>query len=305
MTKKSKGFSDNMQIGTMPDLLKIINEELEKRQKEAAIKRDMNSGKLDAAFQEEKRITGEIKKARKIVNSMEMDFSELEMNTEIETKKQVEKGLARESDVRAGRITLKEFNQRGRYDKQISEEIVKGVAEKLESASKILRSKNLEILKLEKLLYECQDLIRGLILQPGFFVLEVLKNVREFGDHELALFLDELPDKRVALNEVKRKLLLCEGKSIGGGQRWDRQTVKEARRLQFSPIIPQNLIPKLLSELSQYPDNEMVSVHFLFHEKDIDVTCLKIGRRAITTSKVTRKVLSTSTFTLDGEGMKR
>ena len=285
----------------MPDLLARVDREYERRKEETRIRQESQKEKLIAAFKEEKETSKAIGKAWKIIEKMETDFFDLEIEAESKARKRITKDIARESDVRAGKISLKKFHQEGKWDAEIEETIIKETTEELDASRTAIRNKALEVMELEKTLYESRQTIHHLGIYPGIIMTELLKGLQEFSQEQVNLFRDDVPGYEIQLSEIKRKLLLTQNKSIGGGQIFDGCTVREARKLQFDPIIPQNLIPKLLNELSKYPDDELVVVSYLFREKDIDVESRRIRKKFLTTSKVIRKVLSTSTFTLDGE----
>jgi len=300
----SEGLSDDMKIETIPDLLKRVNEEYLKRQAEALQQQKVSNAKLLEAVQEEGRLTREIDKEEKIVKKLQSDFLDLEIKFKKEAIQKAEGDFLREKDLRSGKVKLADFLLRGKKDKDIAEEVAERTAEELEAGLKGIKAKNFEILKLDKLRAEQRNLIRGLIVQPGQFMLTLFKELKEFTEQEIGSFIGDMEGYRTELQEIERQIILIEkGIGLTSGYRWDSLTPKEALEIQFSPLLPIECVPKLKVELEKCKDADRVVVNYFWRSKDVDVTPFfnDPKRRIVTTSKIARKVLSTSTFTLDRE----
>jgi len=160
----SKGFSDDMKILTIPDLLKRVEQEYEKRKKEASLQQKENEEKLSAAIREEAELTKTIDKEQKIIEKMQNDYLELEVKTEAKIRAEASKGVLREADVRSGKVSLKDFILKGKKDSEISEEVVEKVAVELDRGLKAIHTKNKDILELEKSRAEYRTIVRALII---------------------------------------------------------------------------------------------------------------------------------------------
>jgi len=270
--KKKKGLSDGMQIGTIPDLLARVEEEYEKRKEEASIQQKANKEKLSAAIREEAELTKKIDKEQKIVERMQNDYLDLEVKTEKEKRAEATKNVLKESDVRSGKVLLKDFILKGKKDSEILEEIVEKVAAEIDRGLRVIHTKNKEILELEKSRAESKNMIRALLIQPGQFMLELLKGLKEFTEIQVGSFIEDMHGYRTELDEIKRKILLTEGKSLTPGYNWgDRMTIAEAYKLIFNPIIPLELIPKLKAELEKCKGAESVTVSYYLRSKEFDI----------------------------------
>ena len=270
--KKKKGLSDGMQIGTIPDLLARVEEEYEKRKEEASIQQKANKEKLSAAIREEAELTKKIDKEQKIVERMQNDYLDLEVKTEKEKRAEATKNVLKESDVRSGKVSLKDFILKGKKDSEILEEIVEKVAAEIDRGLRVIHTKNKEILELEKSRAESKNMIRALLIQPGQFMLELLKGLKEFTEIQVGSFIEDMHGYRTELDEIKRKILLTEGKSLTPGYNWgDRMTIAEAYKLIFNPIIPLELIPKLKAELEKCKGAESVTVSYYLRSKEFDI----------------------------------
>ena len=266
-----KGLSDDMKILTIPDLLKRVEQEYEKRKKEASISQKANEEKLAAAIREEAELTKKIGKEQKIAERLQQDYFELESRTEKEAREKASKGVLREADVRSGKVSLKDFILKGKKDSEINSEVAEQTAKELEQGLKVIREKNLEILELEKSRAESKNMIRALLIQPGQFLLELLKYLKEFTEGEVGSFIEDMHGYRTELEEVNRKIQLTQGKSLTPGYTWDRLSLSEAYKLIFNPIIPLELIPKLKAELEKVKRAEKVSVSYYLRSKEIDI----------------------------------
>jgi len=302
-----KGLTENMKIETIPDLLKRVNEEYLKRQAEALEQQKVSNAKLLEAVQEEGRLTREIDKEKKIVGKLQSDFLDLEVKFEKEARKKAEGNFLREKDLRTGKVKLEDFLEKGKKDSEIESEIAKRTAEDLKQGLSAIKTKNFEILKLDKLRAEQRNLIRGLVVQPGQFMLTLFKELKEFAEDELGSFMADMEGYRTEGQEIERQIILVEkGIGLTSGYRWDSLTPKEALEIQFSPLLPIECVPKLKSELAKYQDADRVVVNYFWRSKDMDVTPFfnDPKKRIVTTSKIARKVLSSSSFSLDGEEKK-
>lgn len=184
----------------------------------------------------------------------------------------IEINSIREKDVLEGRVSLAEFTKKGKTEKQIYDEMVKQTIKEMGKSLQAIRSKRLSILVLGKLLLECQTRIRYLIIEPGRILQKVLKDLAQFAEREIGLFLEEVHSSKTALEQVKNKLLLTEGKSLTPGYMWNQLTVEEASRVQFDPILPRDLVPKLKVELERFKDAETVNISFWLKSWTVEVT---------------------------------
>jgi len=271
---KGKGIQDDTKILTIPDLMARVDEELEKQLKVRKKREAANKASLAVAVQEERDIIDKIGKAKKIVKKLIAEFQAIEAKTITEKRKEAEGAAIREADVRSGKANLKDFHSKGKRDSAIlSETRQKSVAE-LESSLKLVRQKNLEILMLEDSLGECRNTIRGLSMQPGRFMIDMLKGLREFTEQEQGAFMGELESSRTSWHETKEKILLTQGKSMSGRYVWDGLSMAQARSLQFSPLLPLSCVEKLKSELETYEGSENISLTLYTRIKDIEITSI-------------------------------
>lgn len=283
MTKKIKGIDYANEPQTMPSLLKMLNEELEKRKEELTAREKAEKASLDALFKEEKRLIALLKKEQDISDKMQADYLDLEKDVEAEIKKKVEKGALRAKDVKSGKISLRQFNNMGQTEKQLSDEIVKQVTEKLKETLEATRAKGLEVMKIEKEKYEVQDKISLMMLRPGVNFLQTLKGIEQYGEAQLVIFQEYLPRQDVQIKEIQQELWLTENKTLGGGHTWETMTVKEAKKIIHDPCLPADLVGKLLSLLAELKEDKQVAVSYLFKEHDLSVRVIRDMQKVVTT----------------------
>lgn len=266
-----KPYDDTKPILTVPDLTRRINEGYEQKKKEALLLQEEQKERLGIAIQEEKDLIKKLKTAKGITAKMEQDYSSIEVKLEAEIKAQIEINSIREKDVLSGKVTLREFTQKGTSEKQITEKTIKESTGELERSLKAIRTKRIEILEIERSLYSCQNRIKNLILQPALILQKIHKDMLEVSDTEIGEFLADVYGSREALKQTEHLIFLTQGKSLSPGYRWDRLTPKEALKVQYDPILPFELVSKLKTELAKLKDAEFVSVVFWLKAKDIDV----------------------------------
>ncbi|MBA7496135.1 hypothetical protein ES702_06733 [subsurface metagenome] len=294
MTKKNN--DDTKPIQTVPDLTRRINESYDRKRKEAVLLQEEQRARLDIAIQEEKDLTEKLKIAQGITAKMEQDYSAIEIKLEAEKKERIEKESIREKDVLSGKVTLREFTQKGTSEKQITEKAIKEAIAELGNSLKAVRTKRIEILEIQRSLYGCQNRIKNLILQPALILQRIHKDMLEVSDIEIGEFLADIYGARDSLKQAEHFIFLTQGKSLGSGHRWDRLTVKEAKQIVFDPILPFELIPKLKAELEKFKLAEFISVIFWLRAKDIDVnptfkkTKLSRGDKTIKTSDLKERL---------------
>ncbi len=263
--------NEEFRIDTVPDLMTRITGLWRAKEKEAAELYDKQKVRIKTEIQNEKKIIAQLEKERKIAGQLEKEYLGIEKKVEAEAKTRVSKGVARENDVRTGKINLAEFKARGKYDKDLTKEAAEQSTGELEGTLKVVRGENLKILEIEKSLYACQNTIRSLVLQPARILRQVLRDCGEITDREIGLFLDDNYGNRSALELAEHKLLLTRGKSLNPGFNFDRMPLSEAHKLIFNPIVPLDLVPLLKKELEKVKGAEEVAVNFYLRSRDFMV----------------------------------
>jgi len=259
-------------IDSVPDLTKRILEIWDKKEKEALALQAEQKEKLEAEIKLESTIKTHLKNMQSIASNMEEDYLKLEVKVIAEKRKETEKGALRAEDVKSGKISMAKFLSQGKTESIIAEEVMReGVAE-LENGLRAIHAKNKEVLQTELSLSECQHKIRAFILGPARILAMTFKDLAEISGRETGLFEQDLSSSREAVEQIKGKLHLTEGKSLTPGYRWDSLTLEEAYKIQFNPIIPIELVPKLKSELQKFEGAETVSIAYFLKSKDIDVS---------------------------------
>jgi len=277
-------MSEGIEIRTIPDLVKRVKDEWEKKEKEASHRRKELEDNIRGALRKEKELKGKLKKAELVVSKMENDYAELESKLLEEKEKEIKKAVPLEQDVREGKISLKEFQAKGKYEKDILAQVVRETQQELSQSLEAIRAKKLEIMNLEHELIKTQHRVRQLLLQPGVILKSTLKNLKEFADREMGLFYEDYASTREALQQQEHLLQLTTGQALTSGYRWDRQPVKEARKIQFDPILPKSLVPSLLQQISKFNEDDSVSVVLTLRPLSVDVS--SFGTYRVSSDKI-------------------
>lgn len=265
-------MSKEIKILTVPDLTKHILGLWESKRKESEQLQQEAADELKAAIQKESDLQIPLKEARSIVKKMQKEYFDLERKSEKKARDRITKNAIREADVRAGKVTLKEFQEKGIYDKDIESKVIKAITGELEDSLKVCREKSVEILRLEKGLLETQHLIRNLLIRPAKILQGVFKDCVEISDREIGEFLAELNTAKTSLDLINHKILLTQGKSLGSGHRWDHLSYKQALSVQFDPILDVSCVAELKTRLKGFEDSENISISFYLKSKSVDVT---------------------------------
>lgn len=272
-----KGLHDNMKIEVIPDLLRVINEELEKRKKEALVMQKEQKANLLMAVQEEGRFTREIDKNRKIAEKMQKEYLDLEGKIEIMKRQRIKENSITEEAVKIGRASFKEFVQKGKRESEILKMATEETVRELSKGLEAIRSKNLEIIKLEESLYECRLKIQFLLVEPAKIFLKSLGRLKEFTEGQLSAFLESINSSRVALNAKKEEITLIEkGVKLGPGHCWNQITIEAAHKIMFSPILHKEAIPRLKAELKKYEGtDQLLNVTYYWKSKEIGINLIQ------------------------------
>jgi len=269
-------MTEGIEIQTTADLTARILDQWELKRKEALALQEEQKKKLKTAIQNEKELTGKLKAARSIGEKMQGEYLAIETRIQGEKKAMIETASIREQDVLSGKVTLAEFTKKGKSEKAIYEEAARETAEEMKQAMTAARAKNLEILKFEESLLETQVRIRLLLLSPAGILQKVLKDLSWFTEQEMGIFIQEVNSSRVALNAKKEEIMLVEkGMSLGSGHSWGPVTFEQAVKIQFSPILHEEAIPKLKAELKKYEGtDQLLNITYYWRSKEFGVTLI-------------------------------
>jgi hypothetical protein len=266
-------------------LIKRVTAEYQRLEKEAQIQEAAEMEKLNALIVTEKKLKSDLEKARAISEKMMLEYSEIEKKIEAEKRRTVEQNSLKESDVKEGRISLREFFSKGKTAEKITEETTEQTQKELEAALKTIRGKSLEILMLERDLYQSQYEIRFLAAYPGRIMGQKLKTLNEFLAQQMSFIIEDITQCKSMLDQTKDKILLTQGKSLAGRFAWYRITAKEANRIAFDPIFPEALVAELKTKLAKIENKDkLVNVTLYFAKEgqpaEVDVEpCLELRRQ--------------------------
>lgn len=258
-------MTEGIKINSIPDLIKRVKDEWKRKEKEAEARKKELEENMRVAIQKEKHLKAELKKYRLIAEKMEKEYQGLESKLLKEKEKEIKKNTPLESDVREGKISLKRFQQEGKYEKDIQAQVVKETQEELSLSLEAIRAKNLEIMNLEHELIQTQHRVRQLMLQPGLMLKETLEKLKDFTDREMSLFFEDYQSTRSNLQQMQHKMNIIEkGVGISRGFSWDRCSPEEAKKIAFDPILPENLVPSLLQKIESLKEYDALLVRFSF-----------------------------------------
>jgi len=252
---------EGIEILSITDLVKKAavrwKEQTEKRKAHEAHLKEV----LDNAIVEESGLHKKIIAEKKVVNSLQQEYFELEKLAEKSATKTVEKTELTADKVQSGEITLRQFQSRGISEKKKKDLIVEKILKELEYSLNLIRLKRKKILQKELKLAKLQRKVFRLSLFPGQVLSDALKDQKLFVDREMTALYEDVARSDSNTKLLEHQLHLTEGKALSAGNRWDRLTVKKARKILFDPIIPESLIVDLKQQLPQFQDpTELINV---------------------------------------------
>lgn len=259
-------------IQTVLDLTTRIVSKWREREEEALLLQKDQNERLDNEKELESTIINHLKNLRSVASKLENDYPEIQARITKEKKARIEKESVRELDVINKKVSLKEFASKGKSEKEISEQVIEETEKELQRTLAIIRKQNLEIFKVERSLSVCQANIRSLMLAPIRILRKSIKDNSDILEQEYGLFLDDSYGQREDIQLIDVKLhLATKGTCLSSGYAWEAMPVEDAKRIIFSPIIPEDVIPELLKELAKCGNAIAVTVSYGWRGREVAV----------------------------------
>jgi len=256
---------DDVEHPTAEKLVLIAKEQHKKIMDKALKTEEANQKRIAELTTEEKELKAEIEAGRKQLEKMIVEFSKLEKEATVRNLEEVKEDALTVAKVKSGKISMAEFSAKGKTDEDIERTVMLKTQDDLESASDAIRTKAVDVVKLELSLSTVQNTVHNLMLNP---VRTILSNYIELKDM-LSFQLGPLAEEgHSSLNEKIQKehqlMLIQHGVSVGGGYVWESLSIEEAYRLKLDPILPKEHIPLLLEKLAEFnaDDNVLMTVTF-------------------------------------------
>jgi len=252
---------EGIKIKNLNDLVNRANKKYAEAHAQAEKENKEAQEKLAEVTKEGSALTKKLDESRKIVKKMTSEYQQLEKQIETQKKAEIDEKELKEQDVLEGRITMAEFFKKGKTKKQRLEMTIEQTKKELSELLETIRKKNKEILKDELEQFKLMKTMFLLGLGPARILYKKFKELADFIDRETARLLEDRVYIDTTIKQVEHKIHLTEGKGLSAGFNWERLTLKEAKEIQFSPILPTALIPKLKELLAAYEDsNQPISV---------------------------------------------
>jgi hypothetical protein len=298
MTKENQDFG----IGS---LIEKISKEYRRLEEEAKAEEATQREKLNALIMKEKKIKVDLAAAQEVSKKMETEYLAIEEKVESEKRAAIEETSLKEIDVKEGRVSLTDFFKRGRRKAEITRMTIEQSQKELADILKAVRGWNLEIMELEKALYQTQVDFRYVVTYPGRIMQTKLKGLKEYLDSQIGAFLYDMPQAASALEQINHKIQLTQGRSLSPGHTWEARPLKEAKKIIFSPIIPFELVSELKEKLTNMEEDRPIVVSYFLGRGTkpgpgtIDVDYSLLADRMAKTSKKEINKAELSTHEID------
>jgi len=236
---------------SVKDLLARVQEQHEKKSKEAEKIRDEVRRGIIEAMEAEEKLKQKIKVERTQAESMVLEYDKLYEKESARILEETEKQSISKKDVQDGKASLSQFQLEGKQDEEIAETARTQAMEEMEKASDAIRDLKKRILENELKLCDIRLKIYSLSTQPARIMMETYKSNLDWLQYEFGLILKDGSKEQYQKKQKKHELSLAEtGVSVDGGQAWRNITAKKARGLIHNPIMRKELIPILLEQLN-------------------------------------------------------
>lgn len=257
-----------VQRPTAVRLVELAKERHEEVVKKASVQEKANQKQIDELTAKEKELKVDIEAGRKQLEKMIDEFNQLEKETAIRNLEEVKENASTVEDVKSGKITMTEFSAKGMQDSDIEKTVILKTQADLESASDAIRSKAVDIVRLELELFKVQNTIHNLTLNPVRSLLTSYTGLLDMLQFQLGPLASESHQSQSEKVQKEHEIMLIEhGVSVGGGYTWSNITLEQAYLLKFDPIVPKEEIPSLLEKLAEFKADDNVRLTVSFRTK--------------------------------------
>jgi len=244
--------NNNVERPTAIRLVEIAKEQHKKVVEKASKVEAGNQKQIVKLTAEEKELKANIEAGRKQLKKMIAEFGKLEKETAVRNLEEVKEDAVTVDKVKSGEISMTEFYAKGMKDEDIERTVMLKTTADLESASDAIRSKAVDIVRLELSLSTVQNTIQNLMLNPVRSILTNYIELKDMLSFQLAPLAEE---GHTSLNEKIQKehelMLIEHGVSVGGGFVWENISLEEAFRIRLDPILPKEHVSMFLKSLPE------------------------------------------------------
>jgi hypothetical protein len=197
------------------------------------------------------------------------EYEAVEAKAEANERIRVEAKAVKKEDVKAGRASLQDYHDRGQSEAAVAAEARKAADEKLADVMQVVRTKALEVLRLEVDEAAAEQNLNYLYMYGPHNMLERMK--AQVKSLEMVLSANLSAGMPVWTNlDTKRQALArgMGGKSVTN-ERWREVGLTAVKRLRLDPGIPEDELPtllKIIAEMEERP-GERIDLQYIYHEK--------------------------------------
>lgn len=252
---------------TVISLVKQAQIDYGKKQKEVMEQENRNRERIAALSKQEAALTLKIEAGKKRIEEMVDEYEALEKEQAKANLAAIKEREFTKKDVQDGKISMAEFQAQGKRDTEIVDMARARTLEGLEKTSDAIREKGIEVARLKVELYMTQNEIFGLTLNPVNLLRKSYRDLADLLDFQIGPLSGDWSTAKSNLAQSKHELTIAtEGTGLSAGFKWASLSIKAARRLQHSPILPKEHIPALLQQLDEI-EGETSRVHVILHFK--------------------------------------
>lgn len=256
---------NDIQTPTAQKLVEMVRERHEKVADEASKAERANQKKIDELTAREKELKVEIDTGKKQLQTMIVEFSQIEKETAVRNLEEVKEDALTVDKVKSGKISMTKFYASGMQDADIEKTVMLKTQNDLEKTSDAIREKAVDVVKLELSLSTVQNTVHNLLLNPVRSIQSSYIELLDTLNFQLAPLTEEGHSSQNEKVQKEHELQLIEHQvSVGGGYVWQDISLKQAYLLKLNPIMPKEHVPLLLEKLAgiKATDDTRITISF-------------------------------------------
>ena len=263
--KSKNPDTENPTAARLVEMAKERHKEVEQKASKAEAENQERIAELTA---KEKELKDEIAIGEKTLGEMITGFEQLEKEVREANLAELKADALTVEDVKAGKITIAQFQAQGMREDDIEKEATLKTKEGLEKSSDAIREKATEIAHAELALCEAQNSIHNLMLMPVRSLLTSYVQLQDMLNYQLAPLSAESHAAQSDRIQIEHRMQLIEhGVSASGGFVWSNLSLEDAHRVQHDPVLPKEQIIPLLEKLNDIEVTEKTRVSITFYPK--------------------------------------
>lgn len=243
------------EVGGIENLIEKAIEMRREKEAEAKIIEEQNEKRRTEFIKQGNALMLRIESEKEQVEKMMSEYEALLQEKEQAHLIKFEKSERTKKHVEDGTISVSEFISKGVEDGKVEELASDKARQELSEAASIIRQKNLGIIELECDFYDLQCKIYNMSYLPAKTLREWYRQMGEFLDESIGPYVSSIHTAKYQLQEKKAELEIAKHgfspTTMSMGHTWNGLSLRQAYLLSLNPVLVEEGIDSLLSQLSE------------------------------------------------------